>query len=244
MAQNPLQAYGIKEVADVTFYEINPDGSRGNPVLFLDTLKVSSIEQTAESVSAEGGKGNAKLITWDYGKAITVNLEDALFSAKSLSMMFSGGVLKDLAEVGGKIVKTVRFVGQTPPTTWVGIGGKTHEITDATYSTVSGDPIETAEMTEGTPYYATFEVDAIGNVIEVSANVFPGTYYVIGDTFARSRATGQDEFFQFIIYKAKMQAENTLSLEAAGDPSVFNLTLEVLRPDDGVMMRLVQYNVE
>ena len=60
-----LDRYGIKEVADVTFYEINADGTQGKPVLFLDTLKVSTIEQTAETVDARGGKGNPKLITWD-----------------------------------------------------------------------------------------------------------------------------------------------------------------------------------
>jgi hypothetical protein len=40
--------FGIKEVADVTFYEINEDGSRGEAVLVLDTLKTSNIEQTAD----------------------------------------------------------------------------------------------------------------------------------------------------------------------------------------------------
>jgi hypothetical protein len=88
-----LDRYGIKEVADVTFYEITDDGERGDPVLYLDTLKVSTIEQTAETTDARGGKGNPKLITWDYGKDITVTLEDALFSAKSLSIMFGDGTV-------------------------------------------------------------------------------------------------------------------------------------------------------
>ena len=51
----------IKEVADVVFYDINTDGSRGAPVLYLDTLKVSTIEQTAEQAEARGGKGNPPL---------------------------------------------------------------------------------------------------------------------------------------------------------------------------------------
>ena len=55
---NILDRYGIKEVADVTFYDVNDDGSRGAPVLYLDTLKVSTIEQTAEEAEARGGKGN------------------------------------------------------------------------------------------------------------------------------------------------------------------------------------------
>lgn len=65
-----LDRYGIKEVADVTFYEIKADGTAGKPVLFLDTLKVSTIEQTAETADARGGKGNPKLITWDLTTSI------------------------------------------------------------------------------------------------------------------------------------------------------------------------------
>ena len=105
-----LDRYGIKEVADVTFYEL--DGTTGqptNPALYLDTLKVSTIEQTAENTEARGGKGNAPLIMWDYGKEITVTLEDALFSAKSMAIMFGNGKVKTL---GGDqyIMKTEQFV--------------------------------------------------------------------------------------------------------------------------------------
>ena len=42
-----LDRYGIKEVADVVFLEIEEDGSATKPVLFLDTLKISTIEETA-----------------------------------------------------------------------------------------------------------------------------------------------------------------------------------------------------
>ena len=89
-----LDRYGIKEVADVTFYTIDKTtGQPDKPVLYLDTLKVSTIEQTAESVDARGGKGNPKLVTWDYGKEITVTIEDALFSAKSMAIMFGDGTV-------------------------------------------------------------------------------------------------------------------------------------------------------
>ena len=62
---NILEKYGIKEVADVMFYEIASGGGPGAPVLYLDTLKVSTIEQTAEEAEARGGKGNPSLIIWD-----------------------------------------------------------------------------------------------------------------------------------------------------------------------------------
>lgn len=40
-----------------------------------------------------------------------------------------------------------------------------------------------------------------------------------------------------------MTSEQTITLEADGEPSVFDMNMEVLRPDDGIMLRLVQYNV-
>lgn len=82
-----LDRYGIKEVADVTFYELK-DNKPGRPVLYLDTLKISTTEQTAEATEAKGGKGNASLMTWDYGKEITLSLEDALFSKQSLEVVY------------------------------------------------------------------------------------------------------------------------------------------------------------
>lgn len=100
--------YGIKEVADVTFYELNEDNHNlpGKPVLFLDTLKVSTVEQTAESAEIRGGKGNAALMAWDYGKEITVNLEDALFSARSLELMYG---TQALSANNGSVVRNKYF---------------------------------------------------------------------------------------------------------------------------------------
>jgi hypothetical protein len=57
---NIFEQYGIKEVADVTLYSIHKktDGSGGVyyvPALYLETLKVSTPEQTGESTWAQGG---------------------------------------------------------------------------------------------------------------------------------------------------------------------------------------------
>jgi hypothetical protein len=90
---NIFEQYGIKEVADCTLYAIELDKNDDElyiPVLYFDTLKVSSIEQTAEQTSAKGGLGNPELITWDYGKEISVSLEDALYNPASQSLMWGG----------------------------------------------------------------------------------------------------------------------------------------------------------
>lgn len=125
----------IKEVADVTFYQLDDNGKPMYPVLYLDTLKVSTIEQTAETADARGGKGNAKLISWDFNKEINVTLEDALFSAKSLAIMFGDGSVRDYnwsktsnitETTPGLIMKTELFT-----TTGTATGTPTIETTSA-----------------------------------------------------------------------------------------------------------------
>lgn len=105
---NLFQQYGIKEVADVMFYSITAIGDEEfyTPVLFLDTLKVSTIEQSAEKVDARGGLGNKKLITWNYGKDIVLTLEDALFSPASMSMIWGGKLNAKLSDYTSAIVKS------------------------------------------------------------------------------------------------------------------------------------------
>ena len=106
MAVNIFDKYGIKEVANVYFEALDTDTKTGvyagDIVLFLDTLKVSTIETTAETTDATGGWGNPKLVSWDYGKEITVTLEDALMSLESLRFMLGGAIKR--TEKGDTIV--------------------------------------------------------------------------------------------------------------------------------------------
>jgi hypothetical protein len=220
-----------------------------HPVLYLDTLKVSTIEQTAEEAEARGGKGNAALIAWDYGKEINVTLEDALFSAKSMAIMFGNGKVKSFDDKGTDyIMKTIQVVptakGVDPNGgKWTGPDGKQYDMINAKFYDAEGKNILVSALEANERYLCTFDLKATGAVIEVSGNSFPGTYYVVGDTFARSEASGNDEMFQFIIPKAKVTSENTITLEAEGDPSVFNMSLKVLRPADGIMMKLIKYEL-
>lgn len=267
--------YGIKEVADVTFYKIESDGSRGAPVLYLDTLKVSTVEQTASSADARGGKGNPKLVSWDFGKEINVNLTDALFSPASMAIMFGGKdgvgisteetekitkvamarVLKTKADTtveidskeGRKAVKVLAD-GGTAYNTAAGIVKVTNadgkEISAENFVKQSASDTSNIVPAVGDKVFVHYEVTLKSKkVININADTFPGTYYITGDTFCRSDVTDEDDFFQFIIPKAKMSPENTIALEAEGDPSVFNLNLTVLRPESGPMMQLVQYNL-
>ena len=290
-----LDRYGIKEVADVTFYKIDEDGKPKYPVLFLDTLKVSTIEQTASQVDARGGKGNPKLVTWDYGKEITVNLTDALFSPKSMAILFGDGQVTSSAndyimrtavlrvdasgyleknfvadvydQDAGSLRKKI-YIGEhdTPPAGMIKLGDANLQLYDATNfpgakivsetGTVLNSALTSSDLLAygsgqssftsayyGQKVFMTYGLKVKSNKIVVSGDTFPGTYYITGDTYVRSDIDGADHFYQFIIPKAKVSSQNTITLEAEGDPSTFNMNLTVLRPEDGEMMRLIQYDL-
>lgn len=83
---NIFEQYGIRDVADVTLYSITYDKYDDEvyiPVIYFDTLKVSSVEQSAEQTAARGGLGNAEHVIWDYNKEINVTLQDALYTPAS-----------------------------------------------------------------------------------------------------------------------------------------------------------------
>lgn len=308
---NIFEKYGIKEVANVYFEALDTDLKagvyKGDIVLFLDTLKVSTIETTAENVAAQGGWGNPRLVQWDYGKEINVTLTDALISLESLRFMLGGAIKKKVSAQEPIVVHHTEEVvctsGGVVPFPVDHITGKKFDGTEApVVQAVYGHPVRLINLTKGTRtqivvetaggaakalpgnksivfnnpslidstsggsemvgehQQATVEGDRIrifwdvvlngtetketAVEVTISPNTFPGTYKIVGDTFMRSQETGADEPFQFIINKAKVQSNVTITLEAEGDPSTFDMTLNVLRDTSGEeMMKLVRYKI-
>ena len=245
--------YGIKEVADVTIYRIDESGNEV-PFLFLDTLKVSTLEQTAEQSDARGGKGNPKLITWDYGKEINVTLEDALYSPQSMALMW-GGKTGAFTSTSQKVTKFMKYqvhdAAAAAVETITDDAGKKWKVKGYLEETTS-DGKQTVKLTTTTKLpqqkgiydvKVESEQNATTKTLQIGADDYPGTYKLVGDTYARNRDTGEDEYFQFIIHRAKMSAEQTLTLQAEGDPTTFNLNMTVLRPTAGPMLELIQYTI-
>lgn len=227
------------------------------PVLYLDTLKISTLEQTAEQTSATGGKGNAQLIVWDYGKEITLTLQDALYTPASMSAMlgayegndFTKGV-KDTKKIDRmeKCIANRSFIVPAGNSKGVPSEGDTSpQAVYIDYSTMQpyqdGAPIAEGELYLKWTRSVAYGDNSLGNTIEISAEKFPGTYKIVGETYSRNKITGEDQRFQIVIAQAKMSSEQTITLEAEGDSTVFDMTLTVLRPDDGVMVKLIQYDV-
>lgn len=275
---NIFEKFGIKEVANVTFEALEDNAKvgekKGDIVLFLDTLKVSTIETTADSVSAQGGWSNPKLVTWDYNKDVNLTLEDALISMESLRFMLGGKKIKEASgEEGGKVkirlteeVVLVSDSGEGTvklPTVKNHIDDKDYATQPTKYKYINLDTGDRGEVDTGHPLSSTtckagehlrifWEQEVDGNTngtaaeIVISPNSFPGVYRVYGDTFMRN-ADGKDQAMQFIIGKAKVLSNTTITMQAEGDPSTFEMTLNVMKSTneagESEMFKLVSYEL-
>ena len=74
--------FGVREICDVVFKAKsntkigNMPVVAGQPVLYIDSAKTSTIEGAATTVYAQGGRGNARLIAWEGEKTLTVSYLD------------------------------------------------------------------------------------------------------------------------------------------------------------------------
>lgn len=265
--------YGLKEVSNVSIFDIKADGSLGDLVLYLDTLKVSTIEQTAEQTDATGGWGNPKLISWDYGKEMTLTLEDALLSPESMRVMMGGAVKRATSDnvvkvhVTSKLYKVADFNAATKivdtygneydkPEEFKAIDMTTgarydEECIKGGVNKSTGEAIAAPEDTDEIRVFFVQEMKGEGGdafEITISPSTFPGTYYFVGDTLLRSEISGDDEPYQWILPKGKISSEVTFTMEAEGDPATFEFTVNALRAknENGEyeMMKFIKYNFD
>ena len=90
--------FGVRECANITFKAkstINVAGHtfhEGQPVLYIDTAKTSTLEGASTTVYATGGRGNTRLVAWEGEKTLTFTVEDALLSPISFAMLSGAGL--------------------------------------------------------------------------------------------------------------------------------------------------------
>ena len=121
---------------------------------------------------------------------------------------------------------------------WAYINPKTMKPFDDDYWLHQGEPFYVKSLT-----LAPKGKILKGKKITVKADQWPGMYMMVGETYIRDRDTGEDERMQIKFPLCKVKSDHTLTLQADGDPTTFNLNLEVARPASGIMMELTSYEI-
>ena len=241
--------FGVREICDVTFKALQSGylGSmpvaKGQPVLYIDSAKTSTIEGAATTVYAQGGKGNSRLIAWEGEKTLTFTVEDALLSPIGFAIL-SGAGLYDVS----KLNKTA-LVHYTSVTTLDAKGQPTIEGTAAQDSAMFvleytdgsiGNVLKAEEITpdEGEKYmsygepgksvFVDYYVEKTAGVTELNIDAanFAGYYYVEASTLFRRESDGADLPAEIVFPKVKIQSNFTFNMASTGDPSTFTFTMD------------------
>ena len=244
--------FGVKEVADFTLYNL----ATGKPELFFNTLKMSNLTSEAQEVVQTGGKGSPELVTWDFGRTATVDIQDALLDPRAMALKSGNALTKGVATLYGREyltaisseTKTKVTLKETPIEdsvfVYISEDGLQHE-TEVATPTITGADIEfdNAEVVAGKKVivYYQYESEATAETILFSSDKYPGYYIAVGDTVIRNEATGVDEPFQIILPKVKISSSMELSLDPE-NPSVIDFSMKVMKDSSTTdMIRMIKY---
>ena len=246
--------FGVREICDVVFKAKakttigNTTFEQGQPVLYIDSAKTSTMEGAATTVYAQGGKGNARLIAWEGEKTLTFTVEDALLSPIGFSVLSGAGLFKgkddtekvhvhttanavvsadnkiDLSDV----LATGEVIDESAPVfVMLMEDGSISEVVKATDVDETEITVDTAAA--GKTVFVDFYVTKAGNVVselQIDAENFAGSYYVEASTLFRRESDGKDMPAEITLPNVKIQSNFTFSMASTGDPSTFTFTMD------------------
>jgi hypothetical protein len=253
--------FGVREIANVVFKAKtsvtigNTTFAAGQPVLYIDTAKTSTLEGAATTVYATGGRGNTRLVTWEGEKTLTFTVEDALLSPIGLAVLTGAGLIKGKTDEGKVHVHTTTYAQASATTGEIDLSdalGNNETIcktaplfvlgTDADgsltgemFTVAEGDTVTDKSITIAAAkgktvfvdYYITKSAAAVSE-IQIDAANFAGYYYVEADTLFRRQSDGVDLPANITIPNVKIQSNFTFSMASTGDPSTFTFTMDAM----------------
>ena len=249
--------FGVREICDVVFKaksDVQIGKSlfkKGQPVLYIDTAKTSTLEGAATTVYAQGGKGNTRLIAWEGEKTLTFTVEDALLSPIGFSMLSGAGLIQNEQEKVHVHTTALANMGTDGTIDLTDVLGPEEKI-DATApvfamvaeadGSITGDLLTSVVVDATTGKKLTGgSADKAGNVfvdfyvtkdaknvaeLQIDASNFAGYYYVEASTLFRDQNTGKDLPAEITLPNVKIQSNFTFSMASSGDPSTFTFTMD------------------
>jgi len=220
---------------------------------FIDYANVTNLALTSDSVSATGGHGAPKKVTFDNPGDHTFNIETQVYTPLLISLV-TGSKLEDSAEFLRRKILAVESGSitideeATPGTVAVyEIGADGSEAQDITATIGSGKTTIAFAGTapdEGARFVVYWFVSKATGIlrIPITNRAMPRTYKCVGSASWK----GTDDVIyagQLTLHRIKPRKELTLNMSNSGDPSTMTIPFDVLETDMGEMVDLV-YNEE
>ena len=254
--------YAAVTVCDVTLYDLITK----YPVMYFDTLQVTSIDGATEVTEIQGGKGNSILASISHTKNIDVQFDDAIMTMSSLAVL-TGGELNTASDTAKITMTQTEIVEVAKDATSITLGEAVKansyvyigKIIDGIVSTVTRTTDKVAGNTNAVEISEFYNFAAEGEDISgkyrvfyeyelgvedgrslseltVLADKFAGTYRFIGDTMLFNQFTGLNDVFQIEIPRLKLDGAFSFSLNAAVDAVAFSFKGKALRDDFGKLI--------
>ena len=241
--------FGVREICDVTFKALQTDPNalggmgvrKGQPVLYIDSAKTSTIEGAATTVYAQGGKGNSRLIAWEGEKTLTFTVEDALLSPIGFAILSGAGLFKtDKATAHVHCTKRTTVedgaidlgetVAEDAPIFVATLDDESISEFKGGFSVAENKTSLTAPegIDDGTAVFVDYYVKKAQGVteLEIDAENFAGYYYVEASTLFRRESDGKDLPAEITFPRVKIQSNFTFTMASTGDPSTFTFTMD------------------
>lgn len=234
-----MARFGSREISNVVVKEI----ATRKPVLYLESLTVSSMEQSAEATYARGGRGNPKRIMWEADKEIMYSMTDALIQPESLALLLG----TDLTTSASKAVHKKEFLvldatgkavlEETPDadsdffvfeTT---LGYDVGEEIISTAYTLTGKELVITGGQEDDRIIVDYYYLAPTTTMTVEVDKFAGYYYIEAEALWRRESDGVDLPAIFTMPRVKFSSNFSIENAATGDPATFDFNVECF-PDE------------
>lgn len=253
--------FGVREICNVVFRAKSDvkigstDFKKGQPVLYIDSAKTSTLEGAGTTVYAQGGRGNTRLIAWEGEKTLTFTVEDALLSPMGFAILSGAGLIKGAEDSNEQIhvhstayqiveANTINLDDALEPGEKICDKAPIFVMVAEADGSITGEVISDVTVADdGRSLTGTFE-NYVGKTvlvdfyllkstadvaeIQIDAENFAGYYYVEADTLFRRQVDGVDMPANITLPNVKIQSNFTFSMASTGDPSTFTFTMDAM----------------
>ena len=253
--------FGVREICNVVFRAKSDvkigstDFKKGQPVLYIDSAKTSTLEGAGTTVYAQGGRGNTRLIAWEGEKTLTFTVEDALLSPMGFAILSGAGLIKGEKGTEEKIhvhsnayqiveANQINLDDALEPGEEICATAPIFVMVAEADGSITGEIITGVEVADGGRSLTGTFTDYVGKTvlvdfyllkntadvaeIQIDAENFAGYYYVEADTLFRRQVDGVDMPANITLPNVKIQSNFTFSMASTGDPSTFTFTMDAM----------------
>lgn len=208
-------------------------------------------------------RGNAKIVGFSSNREAKVNLEDCVFTNEAIAMMTGNDLTTGAKNIYKREELTVgtnaATLSKTPVGALIGLYELNADGSNGTEITLTEGVLSTGEFditakaislfagdyASGDKLVAYYKIatDATAKTITVSSDKFAGSFRLVLDCLVRDAYLKTDFEAQIEIPNCKMEDNWSITMAAEGDPSVFTMPIEVLKPSTSTdMWTMVVYD--